>query len=85
MARRPHQDALFAREAVLTLGRAFGDRVVGDMAPFLRHHEPLVRRAAARALGRTRTAAARKHLREQLPREHDPHVRRGIMKALRAP
>ncbi|MFW5875535.1 MAG: HEAT repeat domain-containing protein [Myxococcota bacterium] len=82
VARRGDEDALFPRQAVLSLERAFGARCVSDVAPFLRHHAPLVRRAAARALGRTRTNRARKHLREQLSREHDRQVRRKILKAL---
>lgn len=83
VARRGEGNVLFPRQAVLSLERAFGARCVPDVAPFLRHHEPLVRRAAARALGRTRTPPARKHLQEQLSREHDPQVRRRILKALR--
>ena len=75
---------LIAREALLTLGRAFGEGVRGELAPFLAHRVPLLREAAARALGRIGSPACRALLEARLETEGHPAVREAMSRALRA-
>ncbi|MEO0326177.1 MAG: HEAT repeat domain-containing protein [Myxococcota bacterium] len=75
---------LIAREAVLTLGRAFGDGARGELAPFLSHRLPLIREAAARALGRIGTPGCRALLEVRLETEGHPAVRAAVTRALDA-
>lgn len=77
------QSDLFVREAVHALARAFGPRAVGDVRGFLGHPEPVVREAAARALGRIGGAEATQALRARLGVERDAVVRESIETALR--
>ncbi len=83
VARAPRQSDLFIREAVLSLGRAFGPRAVDDLRPFLRHDEPVVRESAVIALSRIRSPEALSALRVRLPDEHAAHVRDRIRRAVR--
>ncbi|MFW6051441.1 MAG: HEAT repeat domain-containing protein [Myxococcota bacterium] len=85
IARDAKAPPLFARQAVLALGQAFEGAAVDDLEPFLRHGDPLVRRATARALARTRTDAGRRCLREHLRHEEDASVRRAIERMLTDP
>ncbi|MEM1418533.1 MAG: HEAT repeat domain-containing protein [Myxococcota bacterium] len=73
---------LIAREAVLTLGRAFADGIAEDVAPFLQHDAPVVREAAARTLGRVGTPGCRALLEARLPSEAHPVVRTALVRAL---
>jgi HEAT repeat protein len=82
VARAPRQSDLFIREAVVSLGRAFGPRAVDDVRPFLRHREPVVREGAVIALNRIHTPEALSALRTRLPDEHADHVRERIREAV---
>lgn len=82
VAAAPRQSDLFVRQAVLSLGRAFGARAVDDLRPFLSHDEPVVRESAAAALGRVRTDAALSALRGRLSVETSAQVRETIERAL---
>lgn len=84
VARAPGQSDLFTREAVLALGRAFGDRATTDIAPFLASSELVVREAAVRALGTIGSARAKDLLRRRAVIEPDAHVRAAIERALRS-
>ena len=83
VARARGQSDLFVREAVLSLGRAFGERAVDDVRPFLANSEPVVREGAAMALGRIGSAPARDALRRRLTTEGAAHVRETISRQLR--
>lgn len=83
VARAEGQSDLFIREAVNALARAFGSRASADVAPFLEHDEPVVRDAAARALGRIGGRDATRALRARLHAERDAVVRASIQRALR--
>lgn len=85
VARDGELDPLFVREAVLALGRGFGKRAVAQVAPFLRHDDPAVRRAAARALAMAGTPRAREHMRKHLAHEPSPSIRRAIERWLAQP
>ncbi len=82
VARAPRQSDLFVREAVMSLGRAFGPRAVDDVRPYLRHDEPVVREGAVIALSRIRTPEALTALRTRLPDERAAHVRDRIRAAI---
>lgn len=83
VARAPGQSDLFVRQAVLSIGRAFGARAVDDIRPFLSHEEPVVREGAATALGRVHTGAALSALRGRLSVEPSAQVREVIERSLR--
>lgn len=83
VARVEGQSDLLVREALVTLARAFGSAAVGDLVPFLRHDEVVVRDAAARSLGTIGGSAATRALHERLRVERDDTVRRTIERALR--
>lgn len=81
--RAPGQSDLFVREAVLSLGRAFGAGALDDVTPFLGSRETVVREAAARSLALIGTPAAREALRRRLVLEPDATVRATLETALR--
>ncbi len=83
VASAPRQSDLFIREAVLALGRAFGQRAVTDIRPYLAHRESVVREAAARALGAIGGPDATRALQGRLASEPDLVVRESIEAALR--
>jgi len=83
VARLEGQGDLFVREALLALARGFGAAASGDLRPFLAHDEPVVREAAARALGQVGDAGATRALRARLAVERDATVREAIEAALR--
>jgi HEAT repeat protein len=85
VARAPRQSDLFVREAVLSLGAAFGPRAVDDIRPFLASRHVVVREGATLALSRVGTDAAREALRARLAVEPAPHVREAIARGLRGP
>jgi len=78
------QSDLFVREAVNALARGFGQAASADVARFLGHRAPVVREAAARALGRMGGDGATRALRLRLGDESDVVVRESIQRALRA-
>ena len=78
------QSDLFVREAVNALARGFGQAASADVARFLGHEAPVVREAAARALGRVGGTDATRALRLRLGSERDVVVRESIQRALRA-
>jgi len=80
---RPGQSDLFLREGLLSLGRAFGEQAVSELAPYLSRDESLVREAAVISLTRIRSTAALEALRARLPLESDPGVRRRLEASLR--
>ena len=82
VAREPGQRPPFVREALLSLGRAFGDRVTDAIAAFLDHERPVVRRAACEALSAIGTGAGREQLVRRLRSEPDRSVRSAIERAL---
>jgi len=82
VARLPGQSDLFTREAILSLGRAFGARAIDDVAPFLSSPEPVVREGAALCLGRIGTPAAVEALRRRLTVEGHDNVRRTIARSI---
>jgi HEAT repeat protein len=83
VARAPGQSDLFIREAVLALGRAFGERALSDVRPFLESPEPVVREGAALAIGRVGSPAALELLRRRLVTEGAEHVRETIQRQIR--
>ena len=83
VARADGQSDLFVREAIGALARGFGRAADGDVAPFLDHDEPIVREAAARALGQMGGRAASGALTARLRVERDEVVREAIEHALR--
>jgi hypothetical protein len=82
VARGPGQRDLFIREALLGLGRAFGEQVAGEIEPFLDHDLPLVRRTAAETLGAIEARAWRSKLERRLQKERDPGVRDALERLL---
>lgn len=82
VARAEGQSDLFVREALLALARGFGRGAVNDVAPFLAHAEPVVREAAARALGRVGGPEAQRHLSARLSVERDDVVREALQRGL---
>lgn len=83
VARAEGQSDLFVREAVNGLARAFGRDASPEVASFLDHRAPVVREAAARALGRVGGPNAVRALRVRLSAERDVVVRESIQRALR--
>lgn len=79
---RPGQSDLFIREGLLSLGRAFGDQAVAEIAPFLSRPETVVREAAVISLSRIHSARALQALRPRLTLESDPGVRRRLEASL---
>lgn len=77
------QSDLFVRQAVISLGRAFGDRAIDDVRPYLTHADADVREGAVLSLSRMNTEAARSVLRQRLPRERSDVVRTALERALR--
>lgn len=84
VARARGQNDLLVREAVRSLGRAFGAASVADLRPFLAHPAPAVREGAVRALAELRTPRAREALRARLPLEASAHITERIRATLRA-
>jgi HEAT repeat protein len=82
VAREPGQGDLFVRQAVMGLAQGFGVAALDEVSGFLRHDEPLVRRAAATCLGRMGTTESTRRLRRHLDTEHDPVVRRVVHRML---
>jgi HEAT repeat protein len=83
VAREPGQKDLFVREALLGLARAFGEQAAGEIAPFLDHEKPLVRKAAAEALGAMKAERFRPELERRLKTERDRGVRAALQQALK--
>lgn len=77
------QSDLFVRQALLSLGRAFGERAIEDVRPYLSHADADVREGAVLSLSRINTDAARAALRDRLPRERSELVRSALQRALR--
>jgi HEAT repeat protein len=82
VARKRGQKELFVREALLGLARAFKQQAGNEIASFLDHEKPLVRRAAAEALGAIKAEAYRSLLVRRLQRERDGAVRAALEQAL---
>ena len=82
VAREPRQKDRFIREALLGLARAFNNGAGDEIAAFLDHERPLVRRAAAEALGKMKTDAWRPAIEQRLKSEHDGAVRAALQQAL---
>jgi len=82
VAETPRQSDLFVREALLGLGRAFGERAIDDIRPYLDDRRAVVREGAAMGLGLVATATAREALRRRLAVERSESVRRSIERAL---
>jgi epoxyqueuosine reductase len=78
---RPKRAGLL-RNAAIVLGNRRDPASLPALIQALDDPEPLVRGAAAWALGRFRLPAARDALTRRLPREHDPEVRQEIEAAL---
>jgi len=76
-------EPLLAREAGLSLARAFGAAAEGDVASLLAHDDVAVREGAIDALARIGTASARTRLERQLGRERDVALRERIADRLR--
>lgn len=77
------QSDLFVRQALISLGRAFGESAIDDVRPYLRHADADVREGAVLSLSRINTDAARAALRERLPSERSELVRSALQRALR--
>ena len=78
----PGQGDLFIRQAVSSLGRAFGDRALQDVRPFLAHRDYVVREAAVRALGAMRAPVARELLQARMSIENEDAVRSALVEVL---
>lgn len=76
------QSDLFVRQALISLGRAFGERAIDDVRPYLSHADADVREGAALSLSRINTEAARAALRDRLPRERSELVRAALQRGL---
>ena len=81
--RVPNQSDLHQRQALLSLGRAFGDAARAEISRSLSSRHPVVREAAGRALHRIGTPAAQRLIVEHSARERDPAVRRTFNEELR--
>lgn len=84
VARAPGQNDLHIRAALVSLGRAFGDRAIEDVRPFLEHREPVVREGAIQALDRIGTPRAVTLLRTRLTTEPARHLRTRLERAVTA-
>jgi len=73
---------LFLRTALFGLARVKGNAAVGDIAPYLQNANPTVRLAAAEALGRLGSSAARAALQARLDGETNAAVRDALARAL---
>jgi hypothetical protein len=82
VARLPDQSDLHVRAALVSLARAFGERAIDDVRPFLEHREPVVREGAIQALDRIGTPRAVGLLRARLGAESARHLRRSIERAV---
>lgn len=82
VAAAPGQGDLYIRQAVSSLGRAFGDRALEDVRPFLTHREYVVREAAVRALGAMRAPVARELLEARIGIEREDAVRAALVDVL---
>jgi HEAT repeat protein len=71
-ARLREPDALLQRKAAWALATAYGDEALPALTPLLTHDDLQLRSATARAIGATRTPAARSALEQRLARETDP-------------
>jgi epoxyqueuosine reductase len=78
---RPKRRGLL-RNAAIVLGNQRPPAAVGALIRGLNDSEPLIRGAAAWALGRYREPTAREALTTRLPHETDPEVRTEITAAL---
>ncbi len=76
------QPDVFVREALLSLGDAFGPTAVPDVTPYLAHRSAVVRDGAVLALSRIGTRDALDALRARLAEEPARHVRAHIARAL---
>jgi HEAT repeat protein len=70
-----------AREAVLALGAAFGERAIDTIDAMLAHTSVDVREGAVIALGRIGTNDAKTRLDRRMPAERDENIRRAIVRA----
>ncbi len=82
VARQPGQRDLLIREALLGLARAFAERAGDAIARFLDHERPLVRGAAAEALGAIKSDSWRPAIERRLRSERDATVRAALQRAL---
>jgi len=82
VARESGQSDLHIRQALTSLGHAFGDSAVTDVSTFMAHTSSVVREGAALSLGRNPSALAQRTLRARLPVEPSPVVRMAIERAL---
>jgi len=85
VARAPGQHDLTARTAILALGRAFGHRVVPELAGFLSHADPDVREGAVIALVRVNTPRARAALDAHRTAEDRGYIAERIDRCLARP
>lgn len=83
VVRAPAQQDLILRRALRALTRAFGERAIDDVRPFLSHRTVIVREAAVRALAVVTAPRVRPLLEARLVQERDPEVRRRLEAALR--
>lgn len=70
------------RQALRSLGKAFGGRAVGEILALKDDPEPLIREAVAHALGDAKSPLALPELRQWLPKEPELHVRLAVDKAI---
>lgn len=70
------------RQAIRTLGKAFGDSVVDDLLELKQESNPQLREAVAYGLGETGSQRAVPHLKSWLQRESELFVKLAIDKAL---
>jgi HEAT repeat protein len=79
------QSSLLVRTALFALSRAQGAGAVSEVSPYLRDANPTVRLAAAEALGRIGSPAARAALQQRRGIETDPAVRGALARAVAKP
>jgi HEAT repeat protein len=77
-----HEDGRVRREAVVSLGRMRLEEVHGYVVPMLDDPDPLVRTAAARALGFLANPASARRLMDRVDEESESDVEIEIVKAL---
>ncbi|MCA9530642.1 MAG: HEAT repeat domain-containing protein [Myxococcales bacterium] len=82
VARQKSQPSLLVERAVRSLGRAFGEKAVDDVAAFLSHPAVHVRASAITALADIGGPKARTALQTRMPKDRDLYIERLLARSL---